>query len=189
MIGGGSETSSMRPAEVGLAPPRKTQGGGLGGQGPLRQSAGRHDAAIADRATSVPAHLGGDGYLMRINRTLLYTGVFLAAIGGAVLVADFGAISTPSLIDVLRLWPVAVIAIGLGIAFRRTRFSLASGMLAAAVPGLILGGAMAVGPRLVVERGYWDAFKAAYERHYQCADFDANVDFGNVHIDPIGGCR
>jgi hypothetical protein len=126
---------------------------------------------------------------MRVNRTLLYTGVFLAAIGGAVMVADFAAISTPALIDVLRLWPIALIAIGLGIALRRTQLSLASGMLAAAVPGLILGGAMAVGPRIAIERGYWDAFKAAYERHYECAEFDRYVDFGNVHIDPIGGCR
>jgi hypothetical protein len=126
---------------------------------------------------------------MRVNRTLLYTGVFVAAIGGALLVADFSAISTPSLIDVLRLWPLALIAIGLGIALRRTQLSLASGVLAAAIPGLILGSAIAVGPRIAVERGYWDEIKAAYERHHQCVDFDADVDFGNVHIDPIGGCR
>jgi hypothetical protein len=126
---------------------------------------------------------------MRVNRTLLYTGVFIAAIGGAVMVADFKALSTPSLIDVLRLWPLALIAIGLGIALRRTQLSLASGLLAAAVPGLILGSAMAIGPRVAIDRGYWDAFKAAYERHHQCADFDAYVDFGNVHIDQIGGCR
>lgn len=126
---------------------------------------------------------------MRVNRTLLYTGVFLAAIGGAVMVADFSGISTPSLIDVLRLWPVAVIVIGFAIALRRTQLSLASGLLAAAVPGLVLGGAMTVGPRLAIERGYWDAFKAVYERHYQCPEFDTSVDFGNVHIDPSGGCR
>lgn len=122
---------------------------------------------------------------MRPNRTLLYTGVFLVAIGAAVVAADL--LSTAALIDVLRLWPVAVIAIGLGIALRRTQFSLAGGVLAAAVPGLILGGAMAVGPRLAIERGYWDELKAAYEWHQHC-DVDARVDFDNVHIDPIGGC-
>jgi hypothetical protein len=122
---------------------------------------------------------------MRMNRTLLYTGVFLVAIGGAVMAA--GLLSTSTLIDVLRLWPVAVIATGLGIVFRRTQLSLVSGVLAVAIPGLILGGAMAVGPRLAIERGYWDELKAAYEWHQRC-DVDAYADFGNVHIDPIGGC-
>ena len=59
---------------------------------------------------------------MRLNRTLLYTGVFLVAIGSAVVAADL--LSTAALIDLLRLWPVAVIAIGLGIALRRTQLSL-----------------------------------------------------------------
>lgn len=124
---------------------------------------------------------------MRSNRTLLFTGVFLAAIGAAVMVADLGALGTPALIDILRLWPLAVIAVGLGIALRRTQVSLASGLLAAAVPGLILGGAMALGPRLAVERGYWDEFKAAYER-YHCAELGAHVDLANGAVDPIGGC-
>jgi hypothetical protein len=124
---------------------------------------------------------------MRSNRTLLYTGVFLAAIGAAFMAADIGPISTTALIDALRLWPLALIAIGLGIALRRTQVSLASGVLAAAVPGLILGGAMALGPRVALERGYWDEFKAAYERHH-CADPGAHVDLGLVEIDPIGGC-
>jgi hypothetical protein len=83
---------------------------------------------------------------------------------------------------------LALIAVGLGIALRRSQISLASGLLAAAVPGLILGGAMALGPRLAVERGYWDEFKAAYERHH-CADLGAHVDLGTVEIDPIGGCK
>jgi len=125
---------------------------------------------------------------MRLNRTLLYTGVFLVAIGGAVTAADVGPLSTASLVDALRLWPLAVIAVGLGIALRRTRLSLTGGVLAAAVPGLVLGGAMAVGPRLAIERGYWDEFKSAIEWHNRCPDVDARVDFGNVHIAPIGGC-
>jgi hypothetical protein len=124
---------------------------------------------------------------MRLNRTLLYTGVFLVAIGLAFTAADLSPLGTTTLIDALRLWPLAVIAVGLGIVLRRTQISLASGLLAAAVPGLVLGGAMALGPRLAVERGYWDAFKAANER-YHCADPGAHVDLGNVEIDRIGGC-
>ena len=124
---------------------------------------------------------------MRLNRTLLYAGVFLVAIGGAFTAADLSPFSTATLIDALRLWPLAVIAVGLGIVLRRTQIGLASGLLAAALPGLVLGGAMALGPRLAVERGYWDEFKAAYER-YHCADLGAHVDLANVEIDRIGGC-
>lgn len=124
---------------------------------------------------------------MRLNRTLLYTGVFLVAIGSAVMAIDLVPLSTAALIDILRLWPVAVIAVGLGIALRRTELSLASGVVAAVLPGLILGGAIAVGPRVAIERGYWDEFKAADEWHQHC-DVVSDVDFGNVHIDPIGGC-
>jgi hypothetical protein len=126
---------------------------------------------------------------MRLNRTLLYMGVFLAAIGLALLAADLTGVATDSLIGALRLWPLALIAVGVGIALRRTRLSVASGMLAAAVPGLVLGVAMAAIPRVVIERGYWDELKAAYERHHYCADVGAHLDFGNVEIDPYGECQ
>jgi hypothetical protein len=51
------------------------------------------------------------------------------------------------LVEVLRLWPLAVIAIGLSVALRRTRLSLAGLLLAAAVPGLVVGAAFAAAPR------------------------------------------
>jgi hypothetical protein len=126
---------------------------------------------------------------MHLNRTLLYTGVFLAAIGGALLAVDLGRPETNALIGALRLWPLALIAIGLGIALRRTQISLASGLLAAAVPGLLLGATMAATPRFAVDHGVWDRLKAAYEREYHCVDSGARIDFGNVEIDPIGGCK
>ena len=126
---------------------------------------------------------------MRLNRTILYTGVFLAAIGVALLAADLTPVATEALIRAVRLWPVALIAVGIGIALRRTRLSVASGMLAAAVPGLVLGVAMAATPRVVIERGYWDELKAVYERHHYCADVGVHIDFGNVEIDPYGECQ
>src|SRR5260370_39652726 len=85
---------------------------------------------------------------MRVNRRFLYAGVFLVALGGVLVAADQGIIDTATLSDALRWWPVALIAVGVGIAVRRTQLSLASGMLAAALPGLVLGGAFAVAPRL-----------------------------------------
>ena len=101
---------------------------------------------------------------MRVNRTLLYSGIFLVAIGVVVVAADLGGVRTAVLVDALRLWPLAVIAIGLGLVLRRTRVSLAGGMLAAAAPGLLLGGALAVVPRVGDFCGLGDVTTAAVTR-------------------------
>ncbi len=90
---------------------------------------------------------------MRVNRRFLYWGVFLVALGAVLVAVDLNGIDDTTVADALRLWPLAFLAIGLGIVLRRTRFSVAGGMLAAAVPGLVLGGAFAVGPRLATDCG------------------------------------
>ena len=90
---------------------------------------------------------------MRINRTFLYWGIFLAALGAVLVIADLNGVDDTAWGDALRLWPVAVVAIGLGIALRRTRLNVASGTLAAAVPGLLLGGALAIGPHFAFDCG------------------------------------
>lgn len=90
---------------------------------------------------------------MRVNRRFLNWGVFLVAAGGVLVAADLAAIDSATIADALRLWPIAVIAIGVGLILRRTRFSLAGGLLAAAVPGLLLGGAVAVAPHVSVDCG------------------------------------
>ena len=90
---------------------------------------------------------------MRINRRFLYWGIFLVAIGGVLVAADVGGLDSASIANGLRLWPVALVAIGVGIVARRTRFSLPSGMLAAALPGLVIGGGFAIAPRIAVDCG------------------------------------
>jgi hypothetical protein len=85
---------------------------------------------------------------MRVNHKLVYAGVFFVAIGAVLVAADLDAITGDTLLQVLRLWPVALVAIGLGLALRRTRIGFGTGMLAAAMPGLLLGGAFAAAPRL-----------------------------------------
>jgi hypothetical protein len=84
---------------------------------------------------------------MRVNRRFLYWGVLLVAVGGVLVAADLGAIDTPTLADALRLWPLALVAVGLSLLLRKTRWSLAGLMLAAALPGLVVGAAFAVVPR------------------------------------------
>src|ERR1019366_5525923 len=60
---------------------------------------------------------------------------------------------TAIIADALRFWPLAIVAIGLGLVLRRTRFSLPAGMLAAAVPGLVLGGSFVLAPRVAIDCG------------------------------------
>ena len=90
---------------------------------------------------------------MRVNRRFLYFGVFLVAIGGVLVAADLSSIDAAAITDALRLWPLAIVAIGLGLVLGRTRFSLPGGMLAAAVPGLLLGGGFALAPRIAADCG------------------------------------
>lgn len=85
---------------------------------------------------------------MRVNRRFLYLGTFLVAIGAVLVVSDVTGVDEAAILDWLRLWPLAFVAIGVGIVLRRTSFNIAGGVIAAALPGLVLGGAFAAGPRI-----------------------------------------
>ena len=85
---------------------------------------------------------------MVVKRRFLNVGVFLVAAGGVILVAQGGAIDRDAIAQALDLWPLVVIAIGLGIIVRRTRLGLPGGMLAAAMPGLLFGGLVVTAPQL-----------------------------------------
>jgi hypothetical protein len=98
---------------------------------------------------------------MRVNRRLLYSGVFFTAIGAVLVAVDVHAVDTTAIADALRLWPLAIVAIGVGLILRRTRLSLPGGMLAAALPGLLLGGGFAVAPRIAVDCGAGSAPSSA----------------------------
>ena len=88
---------------------------------------------------------------MAIHRRFLYAGLFLAAVGGVLVTANITGVNEPWLRDALRLWPLAIIAIGLAIVVRRSRLALPAGVLAAVGPGLLIGGTMVAGPRVAFE--------------------------------------
>jgi hypothetical protein len=90
---------------------------------------------------------------MNVNRRWLYGGVFFIALGAVLLVGQGEAVDGDLIAQALRLWPVLVIALGVGLLLRRTRFGLAGGMIAAAVPGLVLGGMLVAAPVAVAEVG------------------------------------
>jgi len=88
---------------------------------------------------------------MRINRRFLYAGVFLVALGAILVAADVGALDLGVVRDALRLWPVVIVLIGVALVVRRSPAALPVGLLAAGAPGLVLGGAIAIGPRFIAD--------------------------------------
>ena len=90
---------------------------------------------------------------MTVRRQFLYLGVFLVAVGGVALAALANIVGDDTLAQALRLWPFALVALGAGLVLRHTRLALASGLLAAAIPGLLLGGLLVHAPRLTPDCG------------------------------------
>jgi hypothetical protein len=88
---------------------------------------------------------------MTVRRGTLYLGVFLLAAGAVTLGAETGALDRTAVAGTLgALWPIAVIAIGVGLVLRRSRAALVAGILAAAVPGLALGASFAAVPEIAL---------------------------------------
>ena len=137
---------------------------------------------------------------MRVNRKLLFAGAFLLAIGGVIVAVQAGVIDTDVIASALRLWPLAIVAIGAGIALRRTELGLPAGVLGAVIPGLVLGGAVALAPTIPVDcmRRELAPVIASYRHGEKLpahvtftrrdGDVHVTVNFGTVEIDPMGGC-
>src|SRR5262245_15298282 len=90
---------------------------------------------------------------MRLHRPLLYAGAFFVAIGGTILLADSGRVDTATLTSIVRLWPLAIIAIGLALVLRRTPLNVAGGLLAVTLPAVMLGSGIGVLPHFAGDCG------------------------------------
>jgi hypothetical protein len=88
---------------------------------------------------------------MTANRRFLYWGVLLIALGSVVVAADLGLVAESTIRDALGLWPLIPIALGVAIVVRRTPYSPGAWLVAAALPGLAIGGLFAAGPRLAID--------------------------------------
>lgn len=82
---------------------------------------------------------------MRINRAFLGWGVFLVLVGAVPLSVRGGYLTEDQLPDVVSLWPLILIGIGIGILLARTRYAFLGGLVIAATFGLMVGGALAGG--------------------------------------------
>ena len=83
-----------------------------------------------------------------IHRTALFVGVSLAAAGTVMLVGTTDTAAGEAISQALRLWPLAIIALGVGLLVRRTRFAIAGTLAAATLAGLVVGGAVVAAPKV-----------------------------------------
>jgi hypothetical protein len=117
----------------------------------------------------------------------LSVGVFLVA-AGAVMLAGQDAATREAIVSALRLWPLAVIAIGVGLILRPTRLNLAGAVVAALVPGLLFGGVVAAAPSVdlagicddtggpgTITRGGTFVGSPRVEMDFSCGDLDVVV--------------
>lgn len=82
---------------------------------------------------------------MRIHRGFLGWGVFLVLVGAVPLAVRGGYLAEDQIPNVVSLWPLILIGIGIGILLARTRFAFAGGLVIAATFGLMAGGWLATG--------------------------------------------
>jgi cell wall-active antibiotic response 4TMS protein YvqF len=127
---------------------------------------------------------------MRVNRRFLFWGVSLVAVGGVLVAADLGRINTAILADVIRLWPLAVVAIGASVVLRRTRISLSATLVAALIPGVVLGAAFAVAPRIAGSCGVRDDLANVSTEHGSFdgpAAISVRSGCGILHVTTVNG--
>lgn len=96
---------------------------------------------------------------MTINRRLLHWGLFFVTTGAVVLAVQAGLVTADGVTTALRLWPALVIALGIGVLLRGTRFRGAGGIVLAIVPGLVLGGLL--GAASIAELPDWHDLRTA----------------------------
>jgi hypothetical protein len=89
----------------------------------------------------------GGGYeaLMRVRRNFLNWGTFLIGLGAVPLAVQLGVFDHGAASQLLRLWPLILIAIGLGLLLRFTHLDAIGGVLAAGTFGVLLGSVIAGG--------------------------------------------
>jgi hypothetical protein len=90
---------------------------------------------------------------MRIHRGSLFWGIFFLLLGAIPLADRAGLIDVAAFVDPGRLWPLAIIAVGIVILLSRTTFALLGTVAAAIILGGLAGGAIAAGGDFVMNVG------------------------------------
>ena len=82
---------------------------------------------------------------MRIHRSFLGWGIFFILAGAVPLALRAGWLTAEQVASAWTLWPLLLVAIGLGLVLRRTPLEGLGGLLAAGVFGVMVGGLLASG--------------------------------------------
>ncbi len=119
-----------------------------------------------------------------VNRKLLYLGTFLVASGATMLAVEGKAVDGEVVTQALRFWPILVIALGVGLLLRSTRFGVAGGMLAAALPGVLLGGLVVASPDMmpacrIAEPSSYTTQQGTFDG---AASVDLRLDCGEISV-------
>jgi hypothetical protein len=80
---------------------------------------------------------------MRVRRGLLFWGLLLLPLGAIPLLERAGVVAASQLTEVWRLWPLVLVALGLGLLLGRGRAGALGTALLALVLGILGGGALA----------------------------------------------
>ena len=82
---------------------------------------------------------------MRLDRRFLNWGLFFIVLGGVPLAVQQGWLDEEVARRAWQLWPLLIVAAGIGLLLRRTSLEPLGGLLAAVTAGAMLGGVLAVG--------------------------------------------
>jgi hypothetical protein len=83
---------------------------------------------------------------MRVSRRALGWGVFFVVVGIVALAVRAGWLEARLFADIGRLWPLVLVAIGVGLILERTAVGALGSILIGATFGLLVGGVLATGP-------------------------------------------
>jgi hypothetical protein len=131
---------------------------------------------------------------VHVNRGLLNWGTFFVIVGAIPLLVQGGYLSSSTVADAWRLWPLIIVGIGVGLLLRRTPFRLVGGLIVAATFGLILGSFLAVGPTLSVgcaagpggstvstaDQGSFDGGRADVDLQMNCGTLNVQTGAGST---------
>jgi hypothetical protein len=131
---------------------------------------------------------------LRLRRGFLFWGLFFVTLGAVPLVVRLGNLDLDRLRDVGLLWPLIIIAVGIGILVSRTHFAVIGVVVAALTLGLIAGSALAFATGGILDFGDCLGVAAGDLQHTsQSGQFGgpASVTLrfscGDVNVVPGGG--
>jgi hypothetical protein len=130
---------------------------------------------------------------MRVDARLLRAGVFLILLGVPPLLVQTGAVDAEAFNGAWHLWPLVLIAIGLGMLLRMTAFAVLGGVLVAGTFGLLLGTVVATGGSFVgacvgspttpdlqlTHEGQFAGESASVRLSLDCGDVDISTQAGD----------